>query len=356
MKNMTVKDKILIADDDQLNIDILEIMLQGDYTILKANDGEEAYEIIKAEKDSLAVVLLDVIMPKMSGLDVMKAMSRKRDLKAIPVLVISADSDISVERASLKCGATDFLRKPFDPVIVLHRINNVVELYLYKNTLEHQVERQISSLKAQSEELHRSKLKVIDVLGTVVESRNLESGEHIRRVKTYTEILANKMKELYPQYGLTKDRIKVIVNASSLHDVGKICISDAILLKPGRLTPDEFEIMKSHTLKGCEVLSNIKDAWNEEYGQVSYEICRHHHERYDGRGYPDGLKGDEISIEAQLVSLADVYDALIHVRCYKTAFSKEQAYGMIVNGECGVFSPKLLECFEACREVLESVE
>lgn len=356
MGKMTVKDKILIADDDELNIEILKNMLQNDYKILEASNGEDALELIKQEKDSLAAILLDVIMPGMTGIDVLKAMNRKRDLKSIPVLVISSDSDTSVERNALKHGAADFLRKPFDAVIVSHRINNVVELYLYKSTLENQVERQITSLRAQSEELHRSKLKVIDVLGTVVESRNLESGEHIMRVKQYTEVLANKMKELHPEYGLTKDRISVIVSASSLHDVGKICISDAILLKPGRLTPEEFEIMKTHTVRGCEVLNNIKDAWNEEYGRVSYEICRHHHERYDGCGYPDGLKGEEISIEAQLVSIADVYDALIHVRCYKNAFSKEQAYAMIVNGECGVFSPKLLECFEACRKVLESIE
>ena len=195
----------------------------------------------------------------------------------------------------------------------------------------------------------------MDVLGTVVEYRNLESGEHIKRVKEFTNILAEKAAEKYPEYGLTPEKIAVIVAASPLHDIGKIAIKDSVLLKPGRLTDEEFEYMKSHTIRGCELLDSIKEDWNDDTMKYAYEICRHHHERYDGKGYPDGLVGDEIPICAQLVSVADVYDALVNERCYKDAFSKEDAYRMIITGECGVFSPKLMESFRKVRPAFEKL-
>ena len=217
------------------------------------------------------------------------------------------------------------------------------------------LKKQYQLLKIQAARLQKSNTNIIDILGTVVESRNLESGEHVMRVKGYTEILAKEMMKEYPEYGLTDKKIEVIVSASALHDIGKIAIPDNILLKPGKLTQDEYEYMKSHTTRGCEILNNIKDVWDEEYEKASYEICRHHHERYDGRGYPDKLKGDEIPISAQLVSVADVYDALVNERVYKSAYSKEQAFSMIINGECGIFSPKLLECFRNCREQFEEL-
>jgi putative two-component system response regulator len=183
----------------------------------------------------------------------------------------------------------------------------------------------------------------------------MESGEHIQRVKGYTEILANEMMKDYPEYELNTKKIELIVSASALHDIGKISIPDNILMKPGKLTKDEYEYMKSHTLRGCEILNQIKGAWDQEYSKYSYEICRYHHERYDGRGYPDGLKGDDIPISAQLVSIADVYDALVNERVYKDAFSKDQAFQMITQGECGVFSPKLLEAFRKVRREFEEL-
>lgn len=189
----------------------------------------------------------------------------------------------------------------------------------------------------------------------MVECRNLESGEHVKRVKGFTRILAEQAMKDYPEYGLTPELIDMIFSASALHDVGKIAISDGILLKPGRLTKEEFDIMKTHTIKGCEVLEHIEDVWDETYGRISYEICRSHHERYDGRGYPDGLEGENIPVSAQLVSLADVYDALVSERVYKKAYSLEEAFRMIQAGECGVFSPKLLECFSRAREKFEQL-
>lgn len=215
--------------------------------------------------------------------------------------------------------------------------------------------KQYRLLQLQAEKLKQSRSNVIDILGTVVEYRNLESGQHIERVKGYTRILAERLMKDFPEYGLTPERVEVIVSASALHDIGKIAIPDAILMKPGRLTESEFEYMKAHTTKGGEILNSIKNVWDEEYGKVSYEICRHHHERYDGRGYPDGMKGELIPLSAQIVSVADVYDALVNERAYKSAFSKETAFQMIMTGECGVFSPKILDCFWNVRKEFEKL-
>ena len=195
--------------------------------------------------------------------------------------------------------------------------------------------------------------EVIELLGSIVEARNLESGLHIKRVKGYTGILANTMKERYPEYGLTDRSIKLIMAASPLHDIGKIMISDAVLLKPGRLSPEEFEYMKTHTTGGCELLKYAGNLWTEDCRRVCMEITRHHHERWDGSGYPDGLAGDDIPISAQLVSVADAYDALVTERTYKKSCTPDAAYQMIIRGECGKFNPKLIDCFTAARPAME---
>ncbi|MDE6983940.1 MAG: HD domain-containing protein, partial [Lachnospiraceae bacterium] len=206
----------------------------------------------------------------------------------------------------------------------------------------------------QAEKLRQRNEKITDILAEVVESRNLESGEHVKRVKSYTRILAEELMRQFPEYGLTPEEVHIIESASAVHDIGKIAIPDNVLVKPGKLTDEEFACMKSHTVRGCEVLDHI-DVWDDRYKEYAYKICRHHHERFDGRGYPDQLVGDDIPIEAQIVSVADVYDALISDRCYKKAFSKEEAFHMITEGKCGVFSPKLIQCFMNAREAMECV-
>jgi putative two-component system response regulator len=217
------------------------------------------------------------------------------------------------------------------------------------------LQKQYKLLKLQADNLKKSNERIIDMLGTMVEYRNLESGKHIHRVKKYTQILATEFMNEYPESNLTPEKITVIVSASPLHDIGKIAIPDTILLKPGRLTDREYDYMKSHTLSGCEILDTIKDAWDEEYWKISREICRSHHERFDGSGYPDKLSGNQIPLSAQLVSVADVYDALISERVYKDAIPKDRAFHMIIGGECGLFSPQLLECFRNARTELEGV-
>ncbi len=357
-----MSEKILIVDDIEINREILAVALGDMFSVEEAGDGEQAIEILKDHSDEIAAILLDLIMPKMDGYEVLKYMKQAEILERIPVLVISAESRTEAERACLEMGVSDFIRKPFDSVTVRSRVRNIVELFMYKNQLEDKVRIQTENLKRQNrlleqqaEKIKASNEKIIDVLGTVVEYRNLESGEHIKRVKGFTRILAEKAAKKYPEYNLTPERINIIVAASALHDSGKITIKDSVLLKPGRLDKDEFEYMKSHTVRGCDILDQIDGAWDSEYAKVSYAICRHHHERYDGKGYPDGLAGEEIPIEAQLVSVADVYDALVSERVYKEAIDKDKAYHMILMGECGVFSPKLMECFRESKEEFENL-
>ena len=357
-----MKEKVLVVDDMQINRSILEDILDDEYSVVQAENGIEALRIVDDEKDHLAIILLDLMMPKLDGFGVLDGLKERSLLSRIPVIIISGDTKVANEERCFDYGVSDFIRKPFNEILVKLRVGNIIDLYTYKNTLEDKVKEQTKILKDQNAQLKEqtirlaeSNQKIIDMLGTVVESRNLESGQHIKRVKSYTKILAEEMMQSFPEYGITEHDIEVMVLASALHDVGKISIPDNILLKPGRLTTEEFEIMKEHTTRGCVLLDNIQGAWDDEYAKVSYEICRHHHEKYDGKGYPDGLKGDEIPISAQIVSVADVYDALVNERVYKNAFSKEKAYDMITGGECGQFSPKLMKSFEKVRNEFEAV-
>ena len=357
-----MRNKVLIVDDAELNREMLDMILREDYGIIQAENGKEALKKLKEHHNEIVVVFLDLIMPEMDGYQVMDVMKNKGWIEKIPILIISGEIAIETEKKCFDYGVSDFIRKPFDNSLVRKRVTNVVKLFQYQNDLEEKVRKQTKTLrkqyellKLQAEKLRESNEQIIDIFGTVVEYRNLESGEHIRRVKGFTEILARQVMLEYPEYGLTEEKINIITLASSLHDIGKIAIPDSILLKPGKLTDREYEYMKSHTTRGCELLDNFKNAWNARYQEVGREICRHHHERYDGKGYPDGLVGEEIPISAQIVSVADVYDALVSERVYKKAYSKEEAFHMIINGECGMFSPKLLECLRNVRKQFEEL-
>lgn len=357
-----MKNKVLIVDDALINRDILKEILKDTYDILEAEDGKTALEILDAENNEISAILLDLLMPVMDGFQVLEELNARKLIEKIPVLVISGENSTQNEQRCFELGIADFIGKPFNAHLVRKRVQNAAEHYAYRNELEAKVEEQTNvlrkayrTLKNQAEQLMRRNQDIIEILGTVVEYRNMESGEHVKRVGEYTRILAETFMVEYPEYGLTQDKINVIVSASALHDIGKITIPDSILLKPGRLTKEEFEYMKSHTTRGCELLESMKDVLDTQYKKVSYEICRHHHERFDGKGYPDGLAGDAIPLPAQLVSVADVYDALVNERCYKDAFSPEEAFHMIVNGECGVFSPRLMEVFRKIRPEFEKL-
>lgn len=331
--------KILVVDDMEMNRELLADIFEDRYEILMAEDGMVARKILETEYEDIAAVLLDIFMPNMGGMELLTLMQGSGMLIKLPVLIITSDDNPAVEKECFDLGATDFIKKPFNSMMVRARVDNAVNLYAYKNHLEEKVNEQTAKL-------HEINRNIVDILGNLVETRDLESGEHIQRVKNYTKELAYAMKKLYPEKNLTDRFIDIIVDAAALHDLGKIAIPDGVLLKKGRLTDEEFATMKTHTTKGGEFIQRIDNVWDEEYGTISYEIAKYHHERFDGRGYPEGLKADEIPISAQLVSVADVFDALTHERCYKPAFDEDKAFNMILNNECGVFSPQLMECLK----------
>ncbi len=343
-----VCDTILVVDDVEVNRELLQLILMEDYRVIFAADGAEAMRQLEKERSRIAAVLLDLIMPEMDGYEVLRKMNRLGYIMDIPVLVISSEESVGSQKECFTQGVSDFIHKPFDRDLVRTRVNNVVNLYLYKHHLEETVDEQTKVIKKRN-------TNILELMGTVIESRSLESGTHVQRVKEYTRILAEELMKRYPKYGLTPHKVSVIAEASTLHDIGKIAIPDSILLKPGRFTPEEFEEMKKHTTLGSELLKNVHDMWDEEYGDVTYDICRHHHEKYDGKGYPDGLAGEEIPISAQLVSVADCYDALVSKRCYKDAFSLDTAYKMLMDGDCGEFSKELKECLSAVIDKFEAV-
>lgn len=357
-----MKTKVLVAEDAEINREMLCEIVGEEYEVIPTKDGLEAIRAMEEHLEEIGVVLLDLIMPVLDGYVVLKIMQERKWQGKIPVIVISEEGSTIVEERCFDYGVIDFIRKPYQKSVIMRRIKNAVELFRYKNQLEERVQKQNAALKRQytqlekqAERLRRTNEEIIDILGNVVEGRNLESGQHIKRVKEFSRILGEKIMDNYREYNLTKEKVEMIAAASSLHDIGKIGIQDQVLLKPGKLTKEEYEYMKTHTLKGCEIISKIRDIWDQEYSDLSYEICRHHHERYDGKGYPDKLKGEEIPISAQIVSLADVYDALVSERVYKGAYSTEEAYQMILNGECGIFSPKLLESFCKAKEEMEKL-
>lgn len=347
------QDTILVVDDMEVNRYILCELFADDYKILEAKNGREALEIIERVKNRLAIILLDIIMPEIDGFQVLEQLKQKGYLDRIPVILITGDVSNKTEMQGYDYGVADIISKPFNSYIVKRRVLNVIDLFLHKNNLEQLVEQQTQEIEEKSLKLKETNGQIIEMLSSVVEFRNLESGEHIKRIKSFTECILKYMRLLYKEYDLSQEKIEMITRASTMHDLGKIAIPDNVLLKPGKLSEDEFNVMKEHTIRGCEIIKTLSFIDDTTFYNYCYEICRNHHERYDGSGYPDHLRGEKIPIAAQIVSLADVYDALVSERVYKNAFSKEQAFKMIMNGECGEFSPKLLQCFKLARKEFE---
>lgn len=339
----------MIVDDEEVNRAILEIMFQTEYEVIQASNGEEAIKQIEDNPDTV-LILLDIVMPVMDGFGVLEYMHSKELLEKLPVILITGETIRDSEDKAYSYGVADVIHKPFYPDIVERRAKNIIELYQNKHNMEERLKEQEKELRAQQKLLQENNEFMIDTLSTVVEFRSLETGEHIRRIKYFTRILLKYLDKYFPKYGLSKVQIDEIARASALHDVGKIGIPDAILLKPGRLTPEEFEEMKKHTTIGSEILESFRERQDNEFFQYCYEICRWHHERWDGNGYPDHLVGDQIPISAQIVAIADVYDALVSKRVYKGAYANSDAYKMIMDGECGQFSPDVLECFQLAKE------
>lgn len=334
---MEYKETILIVDDSALNRMVLaEILGKENYTFLEAENGRQAVELLDCHPE-VDLLLLDITMPEMDGFGVLEAMNRYRWIEETPVIMISSEDAYPFIERAYDLGASDYITRPFDARVVCHRVSNTLMLYAKQKRLVQMVAEQVYEKEKVSNTM-------ISILSHIVEFRNNESGLHVIHIRTITELLLRRLRKKTDRYPLTETDISLISMASALHDIGKLNIPEQILNKPGRLTKEEFEIIKTHSAVGEHMLRQGPFSQNEPLVKVAREICRWHHERWDGRGYPDGLKGDEIPISAQVVSLADVYDALTSERCYKAAFDHETALKMIVNGECGAFNPLLLEC------------
>ena len=341
-----LRQQILIVDDSEMNRAILTEILQKDYRILNAEDGEQCIEILEQKGTAISLILLDLVMPKMDGFEVLAVMNKKQWIEDIPVIMISSEDSAQFIQKAYEFGVTDYIGRPFDAKVVYQRVFNTIKLYAKQRHLLSLVTRQIY------EKEHSNRI-MITILSQIVEFRNGESGPHVMHINILTELLLEQLMKRSNDYHMTWSEQQMIVTASSLHDIGKIGIAESILNKPVRFTDEEFEIMNTHTLIGASILEKMELYQDEPLVQIARDICRWHHERYDGRGYPDGLKGDQIPISVQVVALADVYDALVSERVYKKAYSHEQALRMILNGECGAFNPLLLQCLMDIKDKIK---
>lgn len=339
------KQKILIVDDSEMNRAILTGILDDGYDFLEAENGLQALDVLRAHRD-ISLVLLDIVMPELDGFGVLSVMGEQHWIDQTPVIMISAESDSMLVERAYQLGATDYISRPFDKSVVRRRVINTLMLYGKQKHLMRMITEQVYRRE-------KSNRLMTGILSHIVEFRNAESGPHVQHIQTVSELLLRQLARKTDRYALTEDDIALISTASALHDIGKISIPDSILNKPGKLTAEEFEIVKTHAAVGASILQNLPMTQDEPLIQVAYQICRWHHERYDGHGYPDGLVGDQIPITAQVVSLADVYDALTGERCYKKAYPHETAVRMIQNGECGVFNPLLIECLLDIQDQLQ---
>ena len=335
---MDKRQNILIVDDSKFNRDILKEILGEKYNYLEAENGNQAIQMI-GENIGIDLMLLDINMPQMNGFEVLKIMKRSQCIEETPVIMISSEESVDTMREAYEMGITDYITRPFDSVIVKKRVQNTLSLYANQNNLVNVVVDQIY-------EKEENNNIMIRILSSILGSRNSESREHILHIKTATEMMLRQLIKITDVYHLTEADIALITTASSLHDIGKIYIPEEILNKPGRLTDEEFKIMKTHSELGADIIQDMHLPQEKPLVHTVWEICRWHHERWDGKGYPDGLKGEEIPISAQVVSIADVYDALTSERCYKKAFDHDTAIKMILDGQCGQFNPILLKCLK----------
>ena len=350
-----MRDMVLIADTVRKDCDVLKKILDDSYNTVTATDNESMIRIIEEKGKKLAVIIICFELMRVDGKCIMDFLNKLELKKRVPVLVISKKNDIEELKKCFKKGVTDYLLMPLNEVIVKHRVRTVIELFKNKRKAEARIAKQKKEIQLKNKRLSETENNIIELLGNVVESRNLESGKHIRRVKGFTKIIAEDIMKNCPKYKLTQKKVEQIVSASAIHDIGKINIPDKVLLKPGRLTGEEYNLMKTHTIKGSELIEGERYIWGNEYADICRDIVLYHHERYDGKGYPMGLKGDEIPIAAQIVSLADVYDALVTKRIYKRSVPPDEAFGMIVSGKCGSFSEDLISSLKRVKEKMESL-
>lgn len=341
----------LIVDDSDISRELLKNIFEAHYIIEEAVNGREGLEKVLCNPGRYSLLLLDVVMPRMNGLNVLRELSRRGLTNSIATFLITAETSSETLREAYDLGVMDVIGKPVVPYIIVRRVQSVVELFLMRKHLADKVYEQQQELLRQARQIIELSNGLIASLATAIEFRNGESGEHVRRIHdiTWYMLTHTRFREHF-----SEEEAMYISMASIMHDVGKIAIADAILNKPGPLTREEYEIMKTHTTQGAKLLENIPQMRSNRAFPYARDIARHHHERWDGRGYPDGLRGDECSLEAQIVGLADVYDALLSKRVYKDALPPDEAVRMITAGKCGTFNPAILEEFLACEKDLRA--
>lgn len=331
--------KLLIADDSEMNRAILANMLEQDFEIMEVSDGKEALAALQIYRKDLSALLLDIVMPEMDGFQVLEEMKQRQWLEDVPTVMISAETGSGYIDRAFELGAVDYINRPFSATVVRQRIINTILLHTRRQEM-------MDILTSRVYRQEKSSEVMLSILNFAVEYRNGEGGGHMSGVEYLTGLLLRRLMAVTAQYSLTPEDVNLICTASGLHDIGKLLVPEDILQKPGKLTDEEFAIIKTHTKLGAQILSELPMHRNENLVKYAIEICRWHHERWNGEGYPDGLAGDHIPIAAQVVSLADAYDALTSKRSYKQAFSHEKAVEMIHNGECGSYNPLLLRCLD----------
>lgn len=356
------RDTILILENDDASRTELTEIFQDKYKVLAVSNEKDGIDLLKKHAASLAAVLVNLMIPVKDNFKVLQRLSEKMFLNRIPFIMIISEKTAQYEKQAYEYGIISHIRKPFHSDAIRQLVDNVVEMFQYKTQLEVMVKNQTEKLKKQNamlklmvEKQRHMNQVMIDSLSNIVEFRNLESEQHIKRIREFALCLGTSIMRLYPEYGLTEEKIELIGWASSLHDIGKIVIPDNIILKAGKLNQDEYEVIKSHTTKGAEIIEKLIHLDSKEFCDYAYDIARHHHEKYDGNGYPDGLKGEEISIAAQIIALADVYDALTSKRVYKAAYETERAFQMIINGQSGAFSSKIRQAFTEVKKDFEII-
>jgi putative two-component system response regulator len=351
----TAPPTVLTVDDSDINLMVLEEILKGDYSILSANNGKEALNLLKKAKTLPKIILLDLQMPEMNGRQMLEILKNDDSLKRIPVIVITAEEDSDTEL--LAAGAVDYISKPFVVDIVKLRVRNQIELKNYSDSLEEMVAEKTKEVIKKTEEANKVLDNALQGLANVIEHRDLESGEHVMRTQLYVQVLANHLIASGSVYAteILDKQPEIIAKSMVLHDVGKIAIPDRILLKPGRLDPEDYEIMKTHTTRGKEIIGDLGDVNTSLYLKHCEDICYGHHERWDGKGYPRGLSGYDIPITARLAAIADVYDALVSARIYKSAMPYHEAMKIIVEGRGTQFDPVLCDAAVAIQGDLEAI-
>ena len=346
---------VLVVDDVDVNVMILEEILKDDYNVLTAHNGMEALKVLEKAKTLPKIILLDVQMPQMDGREMFEILKADETFKRIPVIFITAENDSESEL--LAAGAVDFINKPFTPEIVKLRVKNQIELKSYSDSLEEMVAKKTAEVIKKTEEANKTLDNALQGLANIIEHRDLESGEHVKRTQLYLGALAKQL--IFSRSPYTDELLKmqpeIIVKSMALHDVGKIAIPDRILLKPGRLDPEEYEIMKTHTTQGKEIIGELGDVNTSLYLKHCEDICYGHHERWDGKGYPQGLKGTAIPLAARLASIADVYDALISARVYKAAIPYSESVKMIVDGKGTQFDPIIVDALIAVKDEMQAI-